>query len=117
MFSRKRISQMRRTLAERYRAMVALWHREAPSPKWNSCKTGREIEGCVCLSSKDINFVGYTYKNVETVNEHQLSGIQDESAGGTTSYQGSFLKHLPPQIQKFQRKSANRAHHPDDTDF
>ncbi|CAF2153289.1 unnamed protein product [Brassica napus] len=69
------------------------------------------------LSSKDINFVGYTYKNVETVNEHQLSGIEDESAGGTTSYQGSFLKHLPPQIQKFQRKSANRAHHPDDTDF
>ncbi|CAN7111673.1 unnamed protein product [Brassica rapa subsp. narinosa] len=50
------------------------------------------------LSSKDINFVGYTYKNVETVNEHQLSGIEDESAGGTTSYQGSFLKHLPPQI-------------------
>ncbi|RID79958.1 hypothetical protein BRARA_A02657 [Brassica rapa] len=70
-----------------------------------------------CFYSTNINFVGYTYKNVETVNEHQLSGIQDESAGGTTSYQGSFLKHLPPQIQKFQRKSANRAHHPDDTDF
>ncbi|KAG2247129.1 hypothetical protein Bca52824_086757 [Brassica carinata] len=91
------------------------------------------------LSSKDINFVGFTYKNVEIVNEDQLSGIgkfthnfckkkstkpkrpsikslfEDESAGGTTSYQGSFLKHLPPQIQKFQRKSANRAHHPDDT--
>ncbi|WZY72887.1 hypothetical protein YC2023_005127 [Brassica napus] len=66
---------------------------------------GRPVASC--LSSKDINFVGYTCKNVET----------DESAGGTTSYQGSFLKHLPPQIQKFQRKSANRAHHPDDTDF
>ncbi|KAF2587408.1 hypothetical protein F2Q70_00036641 [Brassica cretica] len=69
------------------------------------------------LSSKDINFVGYTYKNVEIVNEDQLSGIaelkkkstkpkrpsikslfEDETAGGTTSYQGSFLKHLPPQI-------------------
>lgn len=27
------------------------------------------------LSSKDINFVGYTYKNVEIVEEDQLSGI------------------------------------------
>ena len=27
------------------------------------------------LSSKDINFVGYTYKNVEIVNDDQLTGI------------------------------------------
>ena len=27
------------------------------------------------LSSKDINFVGYTYKNVEIVNDDQLPGI------------------------------------------
>ena len=27
------------------------------------------------LSSKDINFVGYTYKNFEIVNDHQLPGI------------------------------------------
>ncbi|XP_062167506.1 uncharacterized protein LOC133873764 [Alnus glutinosa] len=27
------------------------------------------------LSSKDINFVGYTYKNFEIVNDHQLLGI------------------------------------------
>ncbi|CAN7073916.1 unnamed protein product [Brassica oleracea var. botrytis] len=72
------------------------------------------------LSSKDINFVGYTYKNVEILSTNPKrpsikSLFEDESAGGTTSYQGSFLKHLPPQIQKFQRKSANRAHHPDDT--
>nr|VDD51618.1 unnamed protein product [Brassica oleracea] len=72
------------------------------------------------LSSKDINFVGYTYKNVEILSTNPKrpsikSLFEDESAGGTTSYQGSFLKHLPPQIQKFQRKSAKRAHHPDDT--
>ncbi|KAF8083209.1 hypothetical protein N665_0788s0009 [Sinapis alba] len=73
------------------------------------------------LSSKDINFVGYTYKNVEIVNEDQLSGIaelkkksmkpkrpsikslfehlaEDESAGGT---QGSFL---PTQIEEVPEK-------------
>ena len=27
------------------------------------------------LSSKDINFVGYTYKNFEIINDHQLPGI------------------------------------------
>lgn len=27
------------------------------------------------LSSKDLNFVGYTYKNFELVNEHEASGI------------------------------------------
>ena len=27
------------------------------------------------LSPKDVNFVGYTYKNFEIVNEHHLSGI------------------------------------------
>lgn len=27
------------------------------------------------LSSKDINFVGYTYKNFEIVNDHQLPEI------------------------------------------
>ncbi|XP_077252859.1 uncharacterized protein LOC143892258 [Tasmannia lanceolata] len=29
------------------------------------------------LSSKDVNFVGYTYKNFEIVNEHQLAGISE----------------------------------------
>ncbi|VVA95054.1 unnamed protein product [Arabis nemorensis] len=70
------------------------------------------------LSSKDINFVGYTYKNVEIVNDDQLPGIaelkkkstkpkrpsikslfEDESVSGTTSQQGSFLKLLPTQIE------------------
>lgn len=27
------------------------------------------------LSSKDINFVGYTYKNFEIVNDHEVPGI------------------------------------------
>jgi len=27
------------------------------------------------LSSKDINFVGYTYKNFEIVNDYQVPGI------------------------------------------
>lgn len=27
------------------------------------------------LSSKDVNFVGYTYKNFEIVNDNQLPGI------------------------------------------
>lgn len=27
------------------------------------------------LSSKDINFVGYTYKNFEIVNDYQASGM------------------------------------------
>lgn len=27
------------------------------------------------LSSKDVNFVGYTYKNFEIVNDHEVPGI------------------------------------------
>lgn len=27
------------------------------------------------LSSKDVNFVGYTYKNFEIVNDHQVPGV------------------------------------------
>ncbi|KAJ0860268.1 hypothetical protein HanRHA438_Chr13g0621811 [Helianthus annuus] len=29
------------------------------------------------LSSKDVNFMGYTYKNFEIVNEHQVPGIAE----------------------------------------
>ncbi|KAF5752395.1 serine/threonine-protein kinase 38-like isoform X1 [Tripterygium wilfordii] len=69
------------------------------------------------LSSKDVNFVGYTYKNFEIVNDHQLPGIaelkkkstkpkrpsikslfDDESAArGKQPVHGSFLNLLPPQ--------------------
>lgn len=31
------------------------------------------------LSSKDINFVGYTYKNFEIVNDYQVPGIGELS--------------------------------------
>jgi serine/threonine kinase 38 len=71
------------------------------------------------LSSKDINFVGYTYKNFEIVNDHQLPGIaelkkkstkskrpsikslfDDESAkAGGQPVHGSFLNLLPPQLE------------------
>ncbi|KAK3190345.1 hypothetical protein Dsin_029906 [Dipteronia sinensis] len=70
------------------------------------------------LSSKDINFVGYTYKNFEIVNDHQLPGIaelkkkstkpkrpsikslfEDETATVNQPVQGSFLNLLPPQIE------------------
>lgn len=27
------------------------------------------------LSSKDVNFMGYTYKNFEIVNDHEVPGI------------------------------------------
>ncbi|KAJ6980700.1 LOW QUALITY PROTEIN: hypothetical protein NC653_024142 [Populus alba x Populus x berolinensis] len=69
------------------------------------------------LSSKDINFVGYTYKNFEIVNDHQLPGIaelkkrstkskrpsikslfEDESAEAPNQpVKGSFLSLLPPK--------------------
>ncbi|KAK4586057.1 hypothetical protein RGQ29_023298 [Quercus rubra] len=71
------------------------------------------------LSSKDINFVGYTYKNFEIVNDHQLPGIaelkkkstktkrpsikslfDDESAkAGSQPVQGSFMNLLPPKVE------------------
>ncbi|KAG2722051.1 hypothetical protein I3843_02G096300 [Carya illinoinensis] len=71
------------------------------------------------LSSKDINFVGYTYKNFDIVNDDQLPGIaelkkkstktkrpsikslfDDESAkAGSQPVHGSFLNLLPPQLE------------------
>ncbi|KAG9446679.1 hypothetical protein H6P81_012807 [Aristolochia fimbriata] len=33
------------------------------------------------LSSKDINFVGYMYKNFEVVNDHEVPGIEHEYSG------------------------------------
>ncbi|TQD87829.1 hypothetical protein C1H46_026599 [Malus baccata] len=70
------------------------------------------------LSSKDVNFVGYTYKNFEIVNDDQLPGIAElkkstkpkrpsikslfdnESATAANQpVQGSFMKLLPPQLE------------------
>ncbi|TKY53740.1 Serine/threonine-protein kinase CBK1 [Spatholobus suberectus] len=71
------------------------------------------------LPSKDINFVGYTYKNFEIVNDHEIPGIaelkkkstkpkrqsikalfDDESAmAANQPVRGSFLNLLPPQME------------------
>ncbi|KAI5397488.1 uncharacterized protein LOC127091869 [Lathyrus oleraceus] len=71
------------------------------------------------LPSKDINFVGYTYKNLEIVGESVIPGIaelkkktkpkrpsikslfEDESAKvcSNQSVRGSFLNLLPPQME------------------
>ncbi|KAJ0860243.1 putative protein kinase AGC-NDR family [Helianthus annuus] len=71
------------------------------------------------LSSKDVNFMGYTYKNFEIVNEHQVPGIAElkkkstkpkrptvkslfkEETDSTSSQQthGSFLNLLPRQLE------------------
>ncbi|XP_074291002.1 uncharacterized protein LOC141617740 [Silene latifolia] len=78
------------------------------------------------LSSKDVNFVGYTYKNFEIVNDHEVPGISelkkkntkpkrptikslfdDESqAPSNQPAQGSFLNLLPthPQVPENQRE-------------
>lgn len=69
------------------------------------------------LSSKDANFVGYTYKNVEIVNEHHLPGIAelkkksnvpkrpsvkslfDTPGPPDLPAEGSFLNLLPTQLE------------------
>ncbi|OMO50122.1 hypothetical protein CCACVL1_30612, partial [Corchorus capsularis] len=43
---------------------------ENPSPTTSKTGPWRKM-----LSSKDINFVGYTYKNFEIVNDYQMPGI------------------------------------------
>ncbi|XP_021844565.1 uncharacterized protein [Spinacia oleracea] len=83
------------------------------------------------LSSKDLNFVGYTYKNFEIVNDYQVPGIaelkkkdnkpkrpsikslfEDESSdsseaatSGDQSVHGSFLNLLPPQLEVSSNQS------------
>ncbi|EOY25616.1 PREDICTED: serine/threonine-protein kinase tricorner [Theobroma cacao] len=70
------------------------------------------------LPSKDANFVGYTYKNVEIVNEHHLSGIAElrkksnapkrpsvkslfETPGPPDPpTKGTFLNLLPTQLEE-----------------
>uniref|UniRef100_A0A2P2LIG3 Serine/threonine-protein kinase CBK1-like n=2 Tax=Rhizophora mucronata TaxID=61149 RepID=A0A2P2LIG3_RHIMU len=86
------------------------------------------------LSSKDINFVGYTYKNFEIVNDYQVPGMAElkkkdtkpkrpsikslfegESEASDSSdigsvdqpIQGSFLKLLPPELEVSQRQNGS----------
>ncbi|BFG42936.1 hypothetical protein CerSpe_292100 [Prunus speciosa] len=101
---------------------------ESDSQTQSSSKTGpwRKM-----LSSKDINFVGYTYKNFEIVNDYQVPGMaslkkkstkpkrpsvktlfDEESETSETSetsdsshpVQGSFLNLLPPQLEVSQHR-------------
>eukprot|EP00252_Welwitschia_mirabilis_P008160 TRINITY_DN19875_c0_g1_i2.p1 TRINITY_DN19875_c0_g1~~TRINITY_DN19875_c0_g1_i2.p1 ORF type:complete len:125 (-),score=30.39 TRINITY_DN19875_c0_g1_i2:417-791(-) len=68
------------------------------------------------LSSKDVNFVGYTYKNFEIVNDHELAGVAelkkkakpkrpsiktlfDQNPSVTQPAQGSFMNMLPTQVE------------------
>ncbi|KAG8640208.1 serine/threonine-protein kinase 38-like [Manihot esculenta] len=100
---------------------------EAENQSQTTTKTGpwRKM-----LSSKDINFVGYTYKNFEIVNDYQVPGMADlkkkntkpkrpsvkslfdtesetsESSDTTSeqSVQGSFLNLLPPQLEVSEKQ-------------
>ncbi|KAL3517711.1 hypothetical protein ACH5RR_020300 [Cinchona calisaya] len=92
---------------------------ESEKPTENPSKSGpwRKM-----LSSKDINFVGYTYKNFEIVNDYQVPGMaelkkkntkpkrptikslfEDESETSETasngSSQGSFVNLLPSHLE------------------
>ncbi|KAI5078607.1 hypothetical protein GOP47_0006278 [Adiantum capillus-veneris] len=68
------------------------------------------------LSSKDVNFVGYTYKNFEILQDAQVPGVAelrkkvkpkrpsikalfDSTPGATNSVKGSFLNLLPTQYE------------------
>ncbi|XP_027148079.1 serine/threonine-protein kinase tricorner isoform X1 [Coffea eugenioides] len=81
------------------------------------------------LSSKDINFVGYTYKNFEIVNDYQVPGMAElkkknnkpkrptikslfedesessETASNGSSSQGSFLNLLPSQLEVSEKQN------------
>ncbi|GFS31090.1 AGC (cAMP-dependent, cGMP-dependent and protein kinase C) kinase family protein [Actinidia rufa] len=76
------------------------------------------------LSSKDVNFVGYTYKNFEIVNDHEVPGIaelkkrsnkakrptvkslfdNDSETAANQPAQGSFLNLLPSQLEISKRR-------------
>ncbi|KAI3678796.1 hypothetical protein L6452_38099 [Arctium lappa] len=74
------------------------------------------------LSSKDINFVGYTYKNFEIVNDYQVPGMAElkkksnkpkrptikslfeegpetDTDGSETTANGSYSNRLPPKVE------------------
>lgn len=86
---------------------------ETAGPMQTSSKSGpwRKM-----LNSKDVNFVGYTYKNFEIVNDHQVPGTVElkkrsnkpkrptikslfESDTSDQPAKGSFLNLLPTQLE------------------
>ncbi|KAI4349378.1 hypothetical protein L6164_009970 [Bauhinia variegata] len=103
---------------------------ETDSPSQPSSRSGpwRKM-----LSSKDLNFVGYTYKNFEIVNDYQVPGMAElkktskakrpsvkalfdeesdvsevpetsEASASNHSSQGSFINRLPPQLEASRSK-------------
>ncbi|KAL2507820.1 AGC kinase family protein [Forsythia ovata] len=83
------------------------------------------------LSSKDINFVGYTYKNFEIVNDYQVPGMaelkkkntktkrptiktlfedESETSGrASQSSQGSFMNLCPSHLDEVSEKRNNKS--------
>lgn len=59
------------------------------------------------LSSKDINFVGYTYKNFEIVNDYQLPGMGMSSS---LNYLLSGLRKKKRIILAWQADLAKKKH-------
>ncbi|CAA2978158.1 serine threonine- kinase tricorner-like [Olea europaea subsp. europaea] len=79
------------------------------------------------LSSKDINFVGYTYKNFEIVNDYQVPGMaelkkkntktkrptiktlfeneSETSERASQSSQGSFMNRYPAQLEDSEKRN------------
>ncbi|KAL2599133.1 hypothetical protein AAZV13_10G035100 [Glycine max] len=81
-------------------------------------------------SKKDLNFVGYTYKNFEIVNDYQVPGMAElkkkqskpkrptikslfetpeasDTSANDQPAQGSFLKLLPPQLEVSPHRDKN----------
>ncbi|KAI3756697.1 hypothetical protein L1987_56519 [Smallanthus sonchifolius] len=79
------------------------------------------------LSSKDVNFMGYTYKNFEIVNEHEVPGIaelkkksskpkrptvkslfkEETDSASSQQTQGSFLNLLPRQLEVSEKNESS----------
>ncbi|THU74036.1 hypothetical protein C4D60_Mb04t29130 [Musa balbisiana] len=57
------------------------------------------------LSSKDLNFMGYTYKNFEIVNDHVVPGIES-SETEDQSDEGSFVNSCQLEVSKSQGSSS-----------
>ncbi|KAG6732534.1 hypothetical protein I3842_01G182900 [Carya illinoinensis] len=59
------------------------------------------------LSSKDVNFVGYTYKNFEIVNDHQLPGIAELKKKSTKTKRPSIKSLFGKLFRNFPASSSS----------
>ncbi|KAJ6719411.1 SERINE/THREONINE-PROTEIN KINASE [Salix purpurea] len=64
------------------------------------------------LSSKDINFVGYTYKNFEIVNDHQLPGIAELKKKSTKSKRPSIKSLFDTVLKRGKARKGMRSYWP-----